>query len=168
MALTLVKEDGTGLSTANSYANEADGDSYHDGHLYATDWTGATSGTKQAALVMATRLIDANFSFEGKAVTDTQALEFPRFDIVNRSGYLIDSSTIPSALIDATCEFARWLVQSDRTAEEGEKGFKSLKVGSLSLTPDPGDRKQTIPDVVSKMLAPYGAPFAGAMVNVTR
>ena len=35
MALTLVKETGAGLSNANSYANAADGDAYHDGHLYA-------------------------------------------------------------------------------------------------------------------------------------
>ena len=36
MALTLVKEDGTGKADANSYADVADGDSYHDGHLYAS------------------------------------------------------------------------------------------------------------------------------------
>lgn len=33
MALTLVKEDGSGLASANSYASVADGDAYHDGHL---------------------------------------------------------------------------------------------------------------------------------------
>jgi len=168
MALTLVKEDGTGLSTANSYANEADGDSYHDGHLYATDWTAATSGNKEAALVMATRLLDQHFTFEGKAISLEQALEFPRYDIKDRSGYLIEAATIPQDLIDATAEYARWLIQSDRTAEEGEKGFKNLKVGSLSLTPDPGDRKQTVPDVVVKMLAPYGEPYGGATMDVVR
>jgi len=168
MALTLVKEDGTGLSTANSYANEADGDSYHDGHLYATDWSGASSGNKQAALVMATRLIDDYFTFVGKAISLEQALEFPRYDITDRSGYLIQAATIPQDLIDAACEYGRWLIQSDRTAEEGEKGFKNLKVGSLSITPDPSDRKQKMPDVVAKMLAPYGEPYGGAMVDVTR
>ena len=39
MALTLIKEDGTGKADANAYANVADGDAYHDGHLYATAWT---------------------------------------------------------------------------------------------------------------------------------
>jgi len=54
MALTLVKETGTGLSNANSYADAAEGDAYHEGHLYASSWTGASTGTKEAALVMAT------------------------------------------------------------------------------------------------------------------
>ena len=35
MALVLTKEDGTGLAGANAYANGADGDAYHEGHLYA-------------------------------------------------------------------------------------------------------------------------------------
>ena len=54
--LTLVKEDGTGKSDANSYASVADADAYHEGHLYASAWTGATTADKEKALVMATRL----------------------------------------------------------------------------------------------------------------
>ena len=65
MALTLIKEDGTGKADANSYADVTDGDAYHDGHLYATAWTGATADSKAAALVMATRLIDSQFQFNG-------------------------------------------------------------------------------------------------------
>jgi hypothetical protein len=65
MALTLIKEDGTGLAAANSYASADDGDSYHEGHTAATAWTGATTAKKEAALVMATRVIDACFRFPG-------------------------------------------------------------------------------------------------------
>ena len=57
MSLVLVKEDGTGLVNANSYASAADGDTYHAGHYYGSAWTGATTGNKEIALVMATRLI---------------------------------------------------------------------------------------------------------------
>ena len=64
MALTLIKEDGTGKVDANSYATAADGDAYHDGHLYATAWTGATLANKEKALVMATRLIDGEYQFQ--------------------------------------------------------------------------------------------------------
>jgi hypothetical protein len=35
MALVLLKEDGSGLAGANTYAVVADGDAYHEGHLYA-------------------------------------------------------------------------------------------------------------------------------------
>ena len=58
MALVLIKEDGTGLVNANTYASVADGDAYHEAHLYATAWTAATTPNKEAALAMATRLID--------------------------------------------------------------------------------------------------------------
>ena len=44
MALTLVKEDGSGKADANSYADVADGDAYFEGHLYGSAWTAATAG----------------------------------------------------------------------------------------------------------------------------
>ena len=65
MALTLKKEDGSGFSDANAYADVADGDAYHEGHLYASAWSGASAGDKAAALVMASRVIDAQMQFRG-------------------------------------------------------------------------------------------------------
>src|SRR5436190_22394585 len=78
MALVLVKETGAGLNNANSYASAADGDAYHEGHLYASSWTGASTATKEAALVIATRLIDSLFRFRGFRTSDGQALQWPR------------------------------------------------------------------------------------------
>ena len=50
MALTLIKEDGTGKVDANSYADAADGDAYFEGHLYASAWAGAAAGDKELQL----------------------------------------------------------------------------------------------------------------------
>ena len=72
MALTLIKEDGTGKVDANSYASAADGDAYHNGHLYATAWTGATTPNKEKALVMAIRLIDGEDQFNGFKLSDAR------------------------------------------------------------------------------------------------
>ena len=80
MAITLIKEDGTGKADANSYASVADGDAYHEGHLYATAWRGATEDQKVAALVMATRLIELEFQFNGVRTLSGQALQWPRMD----------------------------------------------------------------------------------------
>ena len=55
MTLTLIKEDGSGLATANAYADASDGDADHEGHLYATAWTAATAANREKALVMASR-----------------------------------------------------------------------------------------------------------------
>jgi hypothetical protein len=80
MALTLTKEDGTGKADANTYAEVADGDAYHLGHLYASAWQNATEDQKAAALVMATRLIDAEYQFGGWKAMSGQALQWPRMD----------------------------------------------------------------------------------------
>lgn len=164
--VAIVIEDGTGKSNANSYISEADADAYFEKHLYATDWTGTSN--EVAALQMATRLIDDYFEFEGKKVNDTQALEFPRFDITDRSGFLIQSTTIPTDLKDATAELAKWLISSDRTADAEGKGFDNLRVGSLSMTPNTADKATVLPDVVIKMIAPFGKPIGGATSKVTR
>jgi len=78
MALTLIKEDGTGRTDANSYATVAEADSYFEAHLYAAAWTAATAATKASALVMATRLVDSQYQFNGYRAHDTQALQWPR------------------------------------------------------------------------------------------
>src|SRR5512137_2065404 len=135
MALTLVKEDGTGKADGNSYADVADGDAYFEGHLYATAWTGATSDTKAAALVMATRLIDAQFQFNGFRANEAQALQWPRErcpdpDASRLSasvlGWLgdnfVESDLVPSGVVQATCEMARELIIEDRTAAPPGEG----------------------------------------------
>jgi hypothetical protein len=78
MAITLVKEDGTGKPTANTYALVADGDAYHEGHLYASFWTSANADQKAAALVFATRLIDTQYQFGGYRAGWSQGLQWPR------------------------------------------------------------------------------------------
>ena len=146
MPLTLIKETGLGLSTANSYANAADGDSYHDGHLYATAWTGATTAKKEAALVMATRLIDSYVQFHGRKATDAQALQWPRAGCPNVgspsrglvlrflggvSSMAWDPTVIPPLLVAATCEQARLLISADLSTAPLGQGLKSSHVGDV-------------------------------------
>ena len=141
MALTLIKEDGTGKVDANSYATAADGDAYHDGHLYATAWTGATTPNKEKALVMATRLIDGEYQFNGFKRSDAQALQWPRERCPDpdRSGVglvagvlsggfaWLPSDAVPVRVLQATCELARELIVADRTAAPpGEGDRKSV------------------------------------------
>src|ERR1041385_5688235 len=123
MALILVKEDGTGKPDANAYAAVADGDAYHDAHLYASAWTAAITGNKEKALVFATRLIDAEYQFNGLQTTDAQALAWPRCrcpdpdraSIVRIGGLPIwgnwlPENLVPKNVIAATCEMARELL----------------------------------------------------------
>ena len=170
MALTLIKEDGTGSANANAYADVVEGDSYHEGHLYATEWTGASSPTKTAALVFATRLIDAHYQFRGFKSHDTQALQWPREfardddalrvsgigGLMSRSEYF-DSDKVPTLLRDATIETARELIKANRTEDPDGEGLATLALtGTLSLTFDKRDRRPVIPLVAQSMLSKLG------------
>jgi len=163
MALTLIKEDGTGLANANAYANAADGDAYHDGHLYATAWTGATADKKAAALVMASRLIDALFQFRGVRTKSAQALQWPREDCPDPDANpdvvgqrFVLSDVVPKAVVDATCETARALIIEDRTANPLGEGLKFSGIGELQQSFDKGDRRPMIPHLALAMLSKFG------------
>jgi hypothetical protein len=179
MALTLIKEDGTGKVDANSYATAADGDAYHDGHLYATAWTSATQARKEAALVMATRLIGSQFQFRGFRAHSEQALQWPRTECPDpdrgsvawgvRAPECVEPDVVPPAVVAATCELARELLIADRTATPPGEGIAATQSstathtgtsGSSSMsstTYDKSDTRPVISRVAQAMLAKYGA-----------
>jgi len=192
MALTLIKEDGTGKATANSYASAADGDAYHDGHLYASAWTMAATGRKEQALVMATRLIDSQFQFNGYRAHNEQALQWPRErcpdpDVgvpgITVLGWVSDNfvepDLVPAAVVQATCELARELLITDRTAAPAGEGLGAVQAseathdgsgaGSSSMTStsyDKSDTRPIISRVAQAMLVKFGALVEGGSGSV--
>ncbi|HNZ74488.1 MAG TPA: hypothetical protein PKN20_00020 [Verrucomicrobiota bacterium] len=191
MALTLIKEDGTGKVDANSYASVADGDAYFEGHLYASAWTAATSGTKAAALVMATRLVDTQFQFNGYRAHETQALQWPRERCPDPDRNLVTSSLqspvlssfvpndeVPAGVASAVCEMARELLIVDRTAAPPGEGISSTQTSSAthdsaggsssqsSTTYSKEDTRPIVSRVAQAMLAKYGALIQGGSGSV--
>ena len=170
MPLTLVKETGAGLVDANAYASVADGDTFHDGHLYATAWTGATADQKSAALVMASRLIDAEYQFNGLRSQSAQALQWPRVNCpdpdkapipVLTSLLMYDPfvpfSLVPKALVQATCEMARELLNADRTATPVGEGLKYHNETGNQTGYDKADRRPIISAVAQALLIKFGS-----------
>lgn len=158
MSLTLIKEDGTGLANANSYAAVADGDTYHEGHLYATAWTAASADQKAAALVMATRLIDAEYQFNGVRALAGQALQWPREDCLSPDDAdVLPDDAVPNAVALATCELARELLIADRTASPVGEGLSYQNVGGDQTGYDKRDTRPVISQVAQAMLAKYGS-----------
>lgn len=171
MALTLIKEDGTGRNDANAYANAADGDAYHDGHLYASAWTAATLANKEKALAFATRLIDAQFQFDGSRVKDTQALQWPREGCHDPdAGSPVASDVVPKLVIQATCEMARELLMADRTAAPAGEGMKYQNVGTTQTGYDKSDTRPVISRVAQGMLSKFGTLLnrKGGVVRLVR
>jgi hypothetical protein len=183
VALTLIKEDGTGKVDANSYADVADADAYHEAHLYAAAWTAAAAENKTKALVMATRLIDAQFQFNGVKTSGEQALQWPRARCVDpdrggNAGFLslplgaqyLDSDRVPKAVVDATCEMARELLISDRTGDPIGEGLLSTYMADSGMMFDKKDRRPVISHLAQAMLAKYGSALksGSGMVRLQR
>uniref|UniRef100_A0A6M3LG78 Putative tail protein n=1 Tax=viral metagenome TaxID=1070528 RepID=A0A6M3LG78_9ZZZZ len=152
MALVMTVEYGDGSATANSYCALATADDYHDSRLHVADWSSAVTATKEAALVWSTRLMDDLLAWNGWKYTETQALEWPRDGVYDKSGYEIDVDEIPTFLQNATAEFARTLIVSDRTAEAATRGFNFLQAGSLKMSINKMDRIDVLPDSVWAMV----------------
>ena len=173
MSLTLIKEDGTGKVDANAYANVTDCDAYHDGHLYASAWTGATADAKAAALVMATRLIDAEIQFNGTRSNIVQGLQWPRVLCPERDNLHsplnallpipsgnVPADQVPRAVIQATCEMARELLITDRTAAPRGEGLRFENAGGTQTGYDKNDRRPVLTQVTQAMLSKYGAQIS--------
>jgi hypothetical protein len=186
MALTLIKEDGTGRTDANSYATTAEADAYFEAHLYASAWTAATATTKAAALVMATRLVDSQYQFHGYRAHDTQALQWPRERCPDPDRNLVTSTTmspvltnfvpstqVPQPVALAVCEMARELLIVDRTAAPPGEGIESTATSTHTKTSSSdtssssttkyskSDARQIISRVAQAMLCKYGALIVG-------
>ncbi len=179
MALVLIKEDGSGKVDANSYADAADGNAYFEGHLYSAAWELSASDRKDQALVMATRVIDAAYHFNGWRTNDGQALQWPRENCPDpdrgmslavialrlRGVNLVDSNVVPPAVVLATCEMARELMIADRTASPAGEGLVSAGSGDGSsytkTVYSKSDTRPIISPVARALLGKFGSPITG-------
>lgn len=162
MALTLVAT--AGATNANSYATIAQADAYHERHPYGSTWHDQEVPVREQALVWATALLDRHVEWFGLIASSTQALRWPRTSTADRDGRPVSGATIPAALQDVTAELARWLLESDRTAESEAAAAGSitgLKVGSVEINYGAGGSTSAtvdvLPDAVVAMLAPLGS-----------
>lgn len=108
MAATFVVESGVGLPNSNSYSSVADADQYHENHGDPAAWSGASVSDKENALREATQYLDSKYGgrWRGRRVLFTQRLDWPRFNVVDQDGVLLDSSDVPRELEDACAELA--------------------------------------------------------------
>lgn len=99
--MSIIVEDGTGLSTAVAYVAVADADAYHTA-MGNTAWTG-TDAAKEIALRRATQYLDNRYTYRGTRLTSTQALEWPR--VGYELGWRTEAWPVPN-LKAACCELA--------------------------------------------------------------
>lgn len=142
-------------ASANSYTTVAESDAYNAATLYSTDWSGATTGDKEIALQMATRILDEKIDWVGLKNTDAQALAWGRSGVTD-DGYSVEVDIVPNPVKNATAEFAKHLLASNSTGNADGKGLSSLTVGSVALVFDKTDTPGVIPSIVQEMLRGWG------------
>ena len=131
----------TTLATlANSYMTRLQADAYMTTRLYVSQWNLASDNSKERALQMATRELDA-MAWLGTRTDSTQLLSWPRSGLVNYDGYSLDSTVIPDFLMYATAELAFSLIKEDRWEESDSKGIEQVTAGPITVKFDKTDRK---------------------------
>lgn len=167
MACTIVATAGS--ASATSYATIAQGDTYHETHLYADDWVDAGDDEKCKALQMATRMLDQQYEWIGSVSSSDQALLWPRSGVVGPNGYLEANDEIPIRIVQATAELARQLIAGDRTVDSDieTQGIKSVNAGDVAVEFSGAGVAKPIPDSVNAMVSCYGVKTGGSGGTVT-
>jgi hypothetical protein len=119
----------------NSYATRAEADAYFGDRLNALAWNNATDAQKDQALISATAYLDT-LAWSGYAVSDDQALAFPRvgiyFDPRVGADVVLQEDTVPNRIVVATYEMAIHLLNNtDYFDDTGS--VEDIKVGSIEL-----------------------------------
>ena len=139
-----------GGAAANSYITIEDADDYFAMRVHADNWDAASTATKQKVLMDAVRRLD-RIEYTGEKTAETQALEWPRTGVILRDD-LIDGDEIPKRILDAVCELALAVLNSNIDTGVPE-GIQSFTVGGVSVAMS-GPSSSTFPSEVDRLVAP--------------
>src|SRR3990167_7819309 len=96
MNITLVPEDGTGMSTANTLCTLVEATAILLNDPQATDWIGSEVDEKRkAALVRSMELMREHMRWNGETLNSTQRAPLPRTGLFDRNGYEVLSTAVP-------------------------------------------------------------------------
>lgn len=141
MALTV--EDGTGLANADSYVSIADVTAHltkFETSATVALWTGETTADQERACRGATRYLDLTYGsrYPGRRINETMSLAWPRSEVYDSDGYLLDDDALPTALVEACCDLAYRLSQgADPLADQSSPATiasESVTVGPITTS----------------------------------
>lgn len=153
--MSLVTEDGTGLSTAESYISVADATTRLTAIGNNTAWDALTTTQQEQALRKATDYIEQRYrtNWKGQRLNSTQALSWPRA-WVEIDGWYQDSDEVPTAVANACADLAvRTLTETLNT--DLTQGVKRKKIGPLETEYDPYSPQAKRYPAIDQMLAPF-------------
>ena len=126
-------EDGTNVSSADSYISVADADTYNLAHTADPDWVAAITAVKEKGLKLATQYLDSKYRmrWRGARFNEVQALGWPRTGFYDYDGFEIEGESVPTRLEEATVEAAIRVVKGDNLFAVNENpGLKAHSWGN--------------------------------------
>lgn len=120
--------------TFEIYGEKAAAITYLLARLDAAAWTTASGANKDRALVSATRMLDRQ-NWIGQKDVDSQALEFPRTDLVDKDGNAVDNVVVPLLVEEANYELALSILKDASTQDRATTGsnVKGVAAGSAKV-----------------------------------
>ena len=115
---TFLVEDGTGYSNTNSYLEIVDADEIISNYGNSALWLAATDDAKETALRQATRYLDLHYLWSGYKVAQDQALQWPRYEMYDEDGWLVDYTVIPNRLKEACAYLAIKVIDGNTLLED--------------------------------------------------
>jgi hypothetical protein len=106
--MTLVVEDGTGKTNANTFADVATISAWWTDRGGSTVWDALTTPQKEAAAVKASDYLRNNrrFRWSGTKKTYLQRMSWPRIGATERDGPSIADNVLPWQVVEAACYLA--------------------------------------------------------------
>jgi hypothetical protein len=156
-------ETGSGSHTATSLCSVAYADTHHaKNKRTAAAWAALSTNTKEFRLETATEIIARDSIFAGypvKVVGNTsgkQRLPFPRYDLCDRDGNLIESNIVPEDIQRATAQLAGELELKNLDTEP-TRGILSVGAGrnAVAVTFDPLREARVLVRSVVSFLKPF-------------
>lgn len=152
--MTLITEDGTGLSTAESFASVAAADT----RLAAqgmTNWATLTTTEKEQALRRSTAFMEQSYRgrWKGTRLLREQALSWPRYGS-QADGWYVPSTEVPVEVVNACIDLAFKAAAGDLNADVTRTVIRE-KVGPLETEYAPHGPQSTQYRSIDQALAPY-------------
>ena len=162
MAVTVVVEDGTGLSNANSYVSVADLRDYFAVVPDAAAFHTLTDDVLSQYVVWATRTLDQKTFWQGYRATDTQILEWPRKYVTDKYGNTVASNIVPLQVKAVTYELARWLKDNDPADGQDVQSLKQITVDVVDIVFQDQTTQTSWPTIFNQIIDGLGRVNVGA------
>ena len=125
-----------------SYAEISEADLFFSGRSDAGHWQNLTSGEKENALSLASRLLDDAFDWKGEPSKEDQPMRWPRKNVFDLDGLPVDPETVPVRIRNAVFEQALFLCEPGNPFRN--TGLKSASLGGMNLSFDSSVQKSLL------------------------